>query len=89
MTDDLISRQAAIKALEETKQSDPFNRYEYQNIGIDWGIDAIKALPSAQPDIVACGDCIHWICHDRRCGYWNHGVKPLDWCCHAERRSDG
>ena len=49
MKDDLISRQAAVKALEETKQSDPFNRYEYQNIGIDWSIDAIKALPSAQP----------------------------------------
>ena len=47
---DLISRQAAVKALEETKQSDPFNRYEYQNIGIDWSIDAIKALPSAQPE---------------------------------------
>lgn len=51
MTDDTISRAAAIKALEETKQSDPFNRYEYHNIGIDWGIDAIKALPPAQPDI--------------------------------------
>lgn len=49
MMSDLISRQAAIDALEETKQSDPFNRYEYQNIGIDWSIDAIKALPSAQP----------------------------------------
>ena len=48
MKDDTISRQAAIEALEETKQSDPFNRYEYQNIGIDWSIDAIKALPSAQ-----------------------------------------
>lgn len=46
---DLIDRQAAIKALEETKQPDPFNRYEYQNIGIDWSIDAIMALPSAQP----------------------------------------
>ena len=45
---DTISREAAVKALEETKQSDPFNRYEYQNIGIDWSIDAIKALPSAQ-----------------------------------------
>lgn len=43
----------------------------------------------AQPEIIACGDCKHWICHDRRCGYWNHGVKPLDWCCHAERRTDG
>ena len=52
---DLISRQAAVKALEETKQSDPFNRYEYQNIGIDWSIDAIKALPSAQPE---CEDAV-------------------------------
>jgi len=48
LVNDCISRQAAVKALEETKQSDPFNRYEYQNIGIDWSIDAIKALPSAQ-----------------------------------------
>lgn len=45
-------------------------------------------LPSAQPEIIACGDCKHWIWHDRRCGYWNHGVKPLEWCCHAERRTD-
>ena len=51
-------------------------------------VDDILALPSARQEIVACGDCIHWICHDRRCGYWNHGVKPLDWCCHAERRTD-
>ena len=51
MKDDTISRAAAVKALEETKQSDPFNRYEYQNIGIDWSIDAIKALPSAQPSV--------------------------------------
>lgn len=47
-----------------------------------------EQLPSAQPDIIACADCKYWICHDRRCGYWNHGVKPLDWCCHAERRTD-
>lgn len=62
MNDDTISRAAAVKALEETKQSDPFNRYEYQNIGIDWSIDAIKALPSAQhvaKDInVPVKDCI-------------------------------
>ena len=45
-------------------------------------------LPSAQPEIIACGDCKYWIWHDRRCGYWNHGVKPLEWCYHAERRTD-
>ena len=53
-----------------------------------WCVNILEALPSAQPDIIACGDCKHWICHDRRCGYWNHGVKPLEWCCHAERRTD-
>lgn len=52
----------------------------------------LKNLPSVQLDgeleIIACGDCKHWICHDRRCGYWNHGVKPLDWCSYAERREE-
>ena len=47
---DYISRQTAIDALEDTKQNDPFDRYEYQNIGIEWAIDALKALPSAQPE---------------------------------------
>lgn len=51
-------------------------------------IRRIEAIPSVQPDIIACGDCKHWIYHDRRCGYWNHGVKPLEWCCHAERRTN-
>lgn len=51
--------------------------------------DMIENAPTIeQPDIIACGDCKHWICHDRRCGYWNHGVKPLEWCCHAERREE-
>ena len=40
-------------------------------------------------ELIHCKDCKHWICHDKRCGYWNHGVKPIDWCCHAERRTDG
>jgi hypothetical protein len=39
--------------------------------------------------IILCKACKHWIWHDRRCGYWNHGVKPLDWCCYAERKTDG
>ena len=55
---------------------------------LDSVCDEYTVLPAAQPEIIACGDCKHWICHDRRCGFWNHGVKPLDWCCHAERRTD-
>ena len=79
--DDTISRQAAIDVIEAGRLT--------KLIDAETAVNGLKALPPAQPDIVACGDCIHWICHDRRCGYWNHGVKPLDWCCHAERRTDG
>ena len=49
----------------------------------------IENAPTIEQEIIVCADCKHWICHDRRCGYWNHGVKPLDWCSHAERRTDG
>lgn len=89
MKDDTISRQAAIDALGE----EPPVWYDGEDEIAErnqWRRDvaAIKSLPSAQPDIIACGDCKHWICHDRKCGFWNHGVKPLDWCCHAERRTE-
>lgn len=96
----LIDREAAIDELEENKEminsvldslTLDYNarRNQEQRRGqINEDIETIKALPSAQPDIIACADCKYWICHDRRCGYWNHGVKPLDWCCHAERRTD-
>ena len=77
---DLIDRQAAIDALCKAGCGSG-----YCGISCD-DVKAIEQLPPAQPDIVACGDCIHWICHDRRCGYWNHGVKPLEWCCHGERK---
>ena len=76
MVGDLISRAKVIETVRKAKSIGQAHRMLVQ-------------LPSAQPDIIACGDCKHWICHDRRCGFWNHGVKPLDWCCHAERRSDG
>lgn len=48
----------------------------------------IDRMPSVQPDIIACWDCKHYIPHDKRCGYWNHGVQPLMWCSQAERRTD-
>lgn len=54
---DLIDRQAAIDAFEDTT----YTKNEIRR--------RITELPSVQPDIVACGDCIHQICHDRRCGY--------------------
>lgn len=92
---DLIDRQAAVKALEETKQSDPFNRYEYQNIGIDWSIDAIKALPSAQPEIIRCKDCEYgeqdevgrWFCRSLGCQIGNEDGSG--YCADALNRKEG
>ena len=37
---------------------------------------------------VLCKECQHYIKHDKRCGFWNHGVRDIDWCCHAERAED-
>ena len=37
---------------------------------------------------VLCKDCKHYIKHDKRCGFWNHGTKASDWCCHAERKDN-
>lgn len=88
---DLISRQALTDAMyHEAFEKDSDMQKWDSGCWIRYKLfeNVVKSLPSAQQEIVACGDCIHWICHDRRCGYWNHGVKPLDWCCHAERRTD-
>ena len=35
-----------------------------------------------------CVDCKHYIRHDKRCSYWNHGANPLDSCSFWERRDD-
>lgn len=48
-------------------------------------MDAVNNLPSVQPDVIRCKDCKWRIRHDKRCGYWNHGVKPTMWCSQAER----
>lgn len=90
---DCISRQAAIELIHSMYPSAPImriNRKRWEEKYKPY-IEAEKALgilPSVQPEIIACGDCKHWICHDRRCGYWNHGVKPLMWCSQAERREE-
>ena len=77
-TSDLISRAEAVHAI--TSHDGVVDKSVAKRLLIQ--------LQSVQPkpDIIACGDCKHWICHDKRCGYWNHGAKPLDWCCHAERK---
>ena len=91
-----MTNQQAINLLKGLEQSldDYCELNDEGKVAFRMAIEALELfgnserLPSAQPEIIACGACKHWICHDRRCGYWNHGVKPLEWCCHAERRTD-
>lgn len=77
MTDDLISRQAAIDKLDPLFES--------------LAIDKIRALPSAQSEIIHCGDCRHWknnhLCkHLSRYGTFETEIDF--YCGFAERREE-
>ena len=83
---DLISRQAAIDAVGDVHPLD------YNSVAI---VERLKNLPSAEPEIIRCEDCIHWsennMCerpelsgnkwHDSR--YFE--TYPDDYCSFGER----
>ena len=48
---DLISQQAAIDAIEKNA---------YRHTYLDQIVDIIKALPSAEPEVIRCKDCDWW-----------------------------
>jgi len=73
--DDLISRQAAIEAFEDTT----YTKNEIRR--------RITELPSAQPEIIRCKDCKHWDGVDT-CDVIDAPVWDNDFCSMAERRSD-
>ena len=83
--DDLISRRAAIDAL---KRDEALVRaFGYQH-----AIDAVQALPSAQPEIIRCKDCEYgeqdevgrWFCRSLGCQIGNEDGSG--YCADAERR---
>ena len=85
---DLISRQAAIDATWfEPSYTDPLNVLTEVR-------DRLKALPSAQPEIIRCKDCRYY--QDNNDGYphinckWDANETPDadDFCSGAERRTD-
>ena len=73
--DDLISRQAAINALGDKPLSWTEGEYEL-GLQNQWqsDVDALKELPSAQPDQTDCE-----YCHEDSDGY----VKPIEKNSHA------
>ena len=79
---DLISRQAAIDATWfEPSYTDPLNVLTEVR-------DRLKALPSAQPDIIRCPDC-YYNDGTAYCELHFRNVKAKDFCSWAERREHG
>ena len=101
--DDLISRQAAIDAVQRHREG-VLGGYEYDE-GIAFGyaaahnhiIDVIKQLPSAQSDIVYCLECKYgspngvYGCRLERFSFMDESVvmHTNDFCSKGERRADG
>lgn len=83
--DDLISRQAAIDAFYLQADDDGWWTGTAQDME-----ELLKALPSAQTEIIRCKECKHGM-YDVMCHfYWCHGrAHSGGWfCADAERRTD-
>ena len=91
---DLIERQAAIDALlEEVRLVDGYYVENDEVIDKDDAVEAMRLLPSAQPEIIRCKDCKWWSNDDyRECSSPNYDdgyVTPAGFYCgYAERRTD-
>lgn len=90
---DLIDRQTAIDAVDKNRDTVFCNSVDYEGVLYD-----ISNLPSAQPEIIHCGDCRYKddgidedgipflkCLHGRSYG----GTRINDFCSWAERRTDG
>ena len=89
---DCISRQAAIET---------FKDCAVNGVGIDGIVDALKQLPSAQPEIIRCTECKHYREYDSeyvanavvvQCMADRYPISetiPDGWfCAGAERKDD-
>ena len=100
---ELIERQAAIDAVMEygaiwMEYTDAMDNGEIAQIALNNAkstmIRILKELPSAQPEIITCGECRHRDPEDKKCDC-GHAIiwqLPRDdnwYCADAERRTDG
>lgn len=93
--DDLISRQAAIDAIEHHKKA-VLGEHNYDE-GIAYGyatahrhlVDIVKQLPSVQPEIIRCKDCKHWTDENGGfCGIWDHYISNEEFFCGCGERRE-
>lgn len=75
-----MKREEAIKLI-DTHTVCFYNEIDSPTLqALHMAIEALKRKP------ILCSHCKHYIRHDHRCGWWNHGVSNVDWCSYAERR---
>ena len=93
---DCISRQAAIKAIDECYCGGEDSRGEpwiYKENAVE-AIQMIEPIPPAEPQIIRCKDCNHWTKQkdslQGRCALIGMGIYPTsNWFCgNAERRTE-
>lgn len=95
---DLISRERAISEL-VNMVTDHYKDEPFHGLMLHWtGIKAmLEALPSAEPEIIRCKDCIYvshepckdfenvWICNRTPFTRANGGNMPNDFCSYGEK----
>ena len=84
---DLISRQAAIDALADMHCKSDEDGYVWIIRSDAWA--RIDALPSAQPEITHCAECLHWkhsAVRKSYCEVFDWVNTADDFCSFAERR---
>lgn len=87
---DTISRQAAISELMEWVEKEKNKSWSPFKGLFHWtGIKAmLECLPSAQPEIVMCKDCEHWLVQWNFCTRNGCYMFEDDYCSKPERRTD-
>ena len=97
MNDDTISRQAAIEIIQSMYPGMPrvpWMRKDWQERYEPYirTENAIRELPSAQPEIILCKDCKYWeqecICEGYCSEIEKGGFDEDHFCSYAERREE-
>ena len=86
MTNDLISRQAAIDLLKQMRKDGDMIPWEGKDV-----FARIRKLPSAQPDIIYCGECKHMMPNGKCRQFADSTIRPSasDFCSAGERKDNG
>ena len=82
---DLISRQAVLKLLSAMPSEEAITKAML--------IQSVQQMDAAQPEIIHCRDCKHWIDNDgfnhdkgAECEVMRMWMQPGDYCSYSKRR---